>query len=113
MREVSFVGSSLDDLRSWPKPARQDMGRQIDRVQKGLDPTDWRPMPSVGRGVREIRVHDAGGIYRSMYTTNVLDSVYVLHVFVKKSRKTPMKDIRLARARLKALSQHLGWTYEP
>ena len=65
-------------------------------------------MPSVGRGVREIRVHEAGGIYRSLYTTNILDSVYVLHVFVKKSRKTPMKDIRMAKSRLKALSQHLG-----
>lgn len=108
MRNVSFVGSSLDDLRNWPKAARQDMGRQIDRVQKGLDPSDWKPMPSVGRGVREIRVHDAGGIYRSVYTTKVVDSVYVLHVFVKKSRKTPVKDIRLAKSRLKALSRVLG-----
>ncbi len=108
MRDVSFVGSSLDDLRSWPKAARQDMGRQIDRVQKGFDPTDWRPMPSVGRGVREIRVHDAGGIYRSMYTTKIVDAVYVLHVFVKKSRKTPTRDIRLAKSRLKALAQRIG-----
>jgi phage-related protein len=105
---VNFVGSSLDDPRSWPKAARQDMGRQIDRVQKGFDPTDWKPMPSVGRGVREIRIHDAGSIYRSMYTTNVVDAVYVLYVYVKKSRKTPTRDIRLAKSRLKALSQHLG-----
>ncbi|MCY4505489.1 MAG: type II toxin-antitoxin system RelE/ParE family toxin [Acidobacteria bacterium] len=108
MRNVSFVGSSLDDLRSWPKKARQDMGRQLDRVQKGRDPTDWRPMSSAGRGVKEIRIHDAGSIYRSMYTTNIVDAVYVLHVFVKKSRKTPLKDIRLAKSRLKALLQDLG-----
>ena len=84
------------------------MGRRIDRVQKGFDPTDWTPMPSVGRGVREIRIHDADSIYRSMYTTNVVDAVYVLHVYVKKSRKTPTRDIRLAKSRLTALSQHLG-----
>lgn len=108
MQDVSFVGSSLEDLRSWPKAARQDMGREIERVQTGLDPTDWKPMPSVGRSVREIRVHDAGSIYRSLYTTKIADVVYVLHVFVKKSRRTPTRDIRLARSRLKALARRLA-----
>lgn len=103
MRDVKFVGSSLDDLRALPKPARQDMGRQIDRVQRGIDPNDWKPMPSVGRGVREIRVRDETNIYRSIYLTNLDDAVYVLHVFAKQSRRTPTRDIRLAKSRLKAL----------
>lgn len=103
MREVKFVGTSLDDLRALPKPARQDMGRQIDRVQRGLDPNDWKPMSSVGPGVREIRIRDETNTYRSIYLTNLDDAVYVLHVFTKKSRRTPTRDIRLARSRLKAL----------
>ena len=111
MRDVNFVGSSLDDLRSWPKPARQDMGRQIDRVQRGIEPSDWRPMPSVGRGVREIRMNDAGNAYRSIYVTNISAAVHVLHVFVKKSRRTAVGDVRLAKSRLKSLwRQQRSWT---
>lgn len=59
-------------------------------------------MPSVGPGVREIRIRDKANIYRSIYLTN-LDAIYVLHVFTKKTRSTPMRDIRLARSRLKAV----------
>ena len=103
VREVRFVGSSLDDLRALPKPARQDMGRQLDRVQRGLDPNDWKPMSSVGPGVREIRVRDDTNICRSIYVTNLDDAVYVLHVFTKRTRRTPTRDIRLTRSRLKAL----------
>ena len=79
------------------------MGRQIDRVQRGLDPNDWKPMPSVGPGVREIRIRDKANSYRSIYLTNLDDAVHVLHVFTKKTRKTPTRDTRIARARLKAL----------
>lgn len=108
MREVKFVGSSLDDLRALPKPARQDMGRQLDRVQRGLDPNDWKAMSGVGPGVREIRVRDETNAYRSIYLTSLDDAVYVLHVFTKKSRRTPTRDIRLARSRLKALQSRSG-----
>ena len=79
------------------------MGRQIDRVQRGLDPNDWKPTSSVGPGVREIRVRDDTKIYRSIYVTNLDDAVYVLHVFTKRTRRTPTRDIRLARSRLRAL----------
>ncbi len=60
-------------------------------------------MPSVGPGVREIRIRDKANIYRSIYLTSFDDAVYVLHVFTKKTRRTPTQDIRLARSRLKAL----------
>ena len=79
------------------------MGRQLDRVQRGLDPNDWKPTSSVGPGVREIRVRDDTKIYRSIYVTNLDDAVYVLHVFTKRTRRTPTRDIRLARSRLRAL----------
>ena len=108
MRDVEFVGSSLDDLRAFPKPARHDMGRQIDRLQRGLRPRDWRPMPSVGRGVREIRVRTDGGAYRALYVTSVGPAVHVLHVFAKRSRRTSRADVQLAKARLKSLRQRLG-----
>lgn len=64
-------------------------------------------MPSVGPGVREIRVRDDGNAYRSMYVTSIDDAVYVLHVFVKKSRRTDRSDVEIAKARLNALRSRL------
>ena len=101
------MGSSLDDLRAFPKTPKQDLGRQIERVQRGLDPLDWKPMTQVGRGVREIRIRDKDNIYRGVYVTNIGDAVYVRPVFRKKSRKTPAQDIEQAKARLRALRAQL------
>lgn len=99
MKDVKFVGSSLDDLRAFPKSPRQDLGRQINRVQQGIDPLDWKPVKSVGPGVREIRIRDEGNNYRCMYVANLGKAVYVLHVFMKKSQKTLGKDVDIAKSR--------------
>ena len=82
---------------------RQDMGRQIYRVQLGLEPRDWKPMRSVGPGVREIRIRDDGNNYRCVYIANLADAVFVLHVFIKKSQKTARRDLDIAKFRLKAV----------
>ena len=63
MKEVRFVGRALDELREFPTNARHDTGFELDRVQRGLDPNDWKPLPTVGPGVREIRVKTAEGIF--------------------------------------------------
>ena len=107
MKDVKFVGSSLDDLRAFPKSPRQDMGRQLNRIQQGKEPLDWKPIGSVGPGVREIHVRDGGNNYRCMYVTNLGNAVYVLHVFMKKSQKTARKDIDLAKSRIKELQAGL------
>jgi phage-related protein len=56
MKPIEFRGDSLDRLRELPEEARREAGFQLDRVQRGLEPFDWKPMSSVGAGVREIRV---------------------------------------------------------
>ena len=100
MKRAEFVGSSRCDLRGFPKDVRDDMGYQIYRLQCGRDPSNWKPIPSVGRGVREIRVRGSDRNYRAIYVTTVGDAVYVLHVFVKKSNKTSNNDLDVARKRL-------------
>ncbi len=70
--------------------------------QKGLDPADWKPMKTVGPGVREIRIREASGVFRVIYLAAVGDSVVVLHAFQKKTQQTPQKDIELAASRLRA-----------
>lgn len=103
MKFVEFLGSSLDDLREFSLPARRAMGHQIDRVQQGLDPDDWKPMSSIGPGVREIRLRDDTGAWRAIYLAKLADAVYVLHCFQKKTQRTSQPDIELAKARLREL----------
>ena len=68
MKPLLFLGASLRDLRAFPETPRREMGHQLDRVQRGLDADDWKPMPTVGPGVREVRVRDQAGAFRVIYT---------------------------------------------
>lgn len=103
MKPVSFLGDSLDELRSFPDDARRDAGFQIGRLKRGLDPNDWKPMKTVGPGVREIRVREASGAYRVIYIATLEDAVYVLHAFRKKTQATSKRDLDLATTRFKEL----------
>lgn len=64
LREVIFRGDSLVALRRFPLSARKRAGRQLELVQMGHEPSDWKPLTTVGPGVREIRLRDDSGIYR-------------------------------------------------
>jgi phage-related protein len=82
-----------------PEDARQDVGYQLDKVQRGAQPDDFKPMPSIGRGVEEIRVWDESGTYRVIYTARLAEAVYVLHAFQKKTQATSQRDVDVAKAR--------------
>ncbi len=73
-------------------------------VQMGVDPLDCKSMVSIGKGVKEIRIH-TDGEFRIIYVAKFKEAVYVLHAFQKKSQKTSGKDIGLARKRLKQLQE--------
>ncbi len=98
MKLINFVGSSLDDLRNFPEEARKAAGFELYAIQRGLDPRDWKPMPSIGRGVKEIRIHVLGE-WRIIYVAKFEDAVHVLHSFQKKTQKTSRQDIEIARKR--------------
>jgi phage-related protein len=98
MKPVKWIGSSRDDLSRFPDEARRDAGNQLFLVQSGLDPKDWKPMPSVGADVNEIRIQ-AGGQWRVLYVAKFTDAVYVLHAFGKKTQRTAKADIDLAAKR--------------
>lgn len=106
-KPIDFRDSSLDDLCDFPKEARREAGYQLDRVQSGLDPDDWKPMNTLGSGVREIRIQDIVGIFRVIYVAKFSDAVYVLHCFQKKTDKTSKMDSDLAIKRYKNLLQEL------
>ncbi len=99
LKPLAWVGDSLQQVRAFSQPVRQQAGYELELVQHGLAPSDWRPMPIVGRGVNEIRIH-AGGERRVFYLARLRRAIYVLHAFQKKSRRTAKADIVLGRARL-------------
>ena len=67
MKPVEFRGNSLEDLRTFPELAKREAGYQIDRVQNGLEPDDFKPMATVGKSVYEIRVQEPSGAFRVIY----------------------------------------------
>ncbi|GHE20399.1 hypothetical protein C1H70_16060 [Halomonas urumqiensis] len=102
-KPLNFRGSALADLRAFPATARQEVGYQLDKVQRGLEPKDWKPMTTVGQCVREIRIRDANGAFRVIFVAKLAEAVYVLHCFQKKTQKTSKADLDLAEARYRDL----------
>jgi phage-related protein len=107
-KPVKFRGNALAELRDFPATARREAGYQIDQVQQGGEPDDWKPMSSIGQGVREIRIRDEAGAFRVVYLAKLPDAIYVLHCFQKKSQQTSQPDIDLACRRYRELLQELA-----
>jgi phage-related protein len=103
MRPVRFLGDSLKCLRDFPEDARNDAGYQLDKVQRGEQPDDFKPLATVGKGVEEIRITEDSGAYRVIFVARRAEAVYVLHAFQKKSQATPKKDIDTAKRRFAQL----------
>jgi phage-related protein len=104
MQTIIFMGDSRERIQAFPEAARRAVGRQLLRVQHGLDPQDYMPMTSVGAGVREIRIH-VDGAFRVFFVTNIGNAIYVLHAFAKKSQKTSRSDLDLGKKRYKEIGE--------
>ena len=107
MKKLRFIGSSLDDLKNFPIEARREAGFELDAVQRGAMPSDFKPLLVVGSGVYEIRIH-ALGEWRVVYVAKFDNAVYVLHAFHKKTQKIRREDIELATRRYKQLENADG-----
>jgi phage-related protein len=94
-------------LRAFPEDVRRELGKAIYDLQLGhtLSMPLSRPMPSIGRGVAELRVRDSSGIYRAFYVVRMADAVLIFHAFAKKSQKTPKREITLGQRRLEEMSR--------
>jgi phage-related protein len=78
IKQVQFLGDSRSELQSFPREVRRELGDELLSVQQGLMPTDFKAMPSVGKGAYEIRVH-LDGAWRIMYVAKFPEAIYVLH----------------------------------
>ncbi len=96
MKKLIWLASSYRRLRDFPAAARRRAGHELDQVQHGRMPSDWKPMQPVGPGAIEIRIHEPHE-HRVIYVATFPEGIYVLHAFEKKTQRTSQKDIEIAR----------------
>jgi phage-related protein len=117
-KPVEWIGSSLRNLRSFPKAVRITFGQALFDAQTGHRHPAAKPLKGFGgAGVLEVVEDDDGSTYRAVYTVKFAGIVYVLHAFQKKSKsgiRTPAGDIDKVRARLKDAEKHYAkWKQAP
>lgn len=103
MKPINWLGDSRKKVGEFSGDARRDAGFQLDRVQRGKEPHDWKPMNTIGTGVKEIRIHEENE-YRVLYIAKFAEAIYVLHAFTKKTQQTRKEDLELAAQRYRQLA---------
>jgi phage-related protein len=103
-KPIVWIGSSRRDLRDFSDEARRKVGFELRAVQQGDVPSDFKPMPTIGPGVYEIRIQ-TGDAFRVFYLSKFEEGVYVLHAFQKKTQKTSKQDITIGRQRFKTAQE--------
>lgn len=98
MKKITWLGDTHETIKGYPINVRREIGYNLDKVQRGLDPADWKPMVEVGQGVKEIRIHEDNE-YRIFYVVKFKEAVYVLHSFIKKTEQTSKKDKDIGKKR--------------
>ena len=110
-----FMGSTKGDIRNFPEQVRKDIGFALYLAESGDRAINSVPMTGFGNAmVPEIIVDHQGDTYRTVYTVQFKEAVYVLHAFMKKSKKgrsTPKREIELVRQRLKGALAHYEATF--
>lgn len=113
LKEIHWQSDSRKVTHSFPKGARNAFGKELTRVQLGLQPRDGKWLIEVGPGVQEIRVAYSKEAYRVIYVARLANRIYVLHAFHKKAKKgiaTPKEELDLATRRYKDLVRSLRRT---
>ncbi len=106
-KALLWVGSARGDLRAFPAKARSRAGHELDQLQQGLDPTDFKPMPAIGAGAYELRIRIEGA-FRVFYVAKFAEGIYVLHAFEKKTRQTARLDVEVGAKRYRLL---MNWRH--
>ena len=104
LKRITWLGTSREDVKAFPDKVRKIVGSKLMAVQLGYNLADSKPMRSIGQGVNEIRIQYEGQ-YRIIYIAKFSESIYVLHAFRKKTQRTSLQDIALAKDRLKQIKR--------
>lgn len=104
MKDIIWLGDSLENLKSFPEEVQDHAGYYLHHVQIGKTPHKSKPLSGFKPAVMELVSDFDGNTYRSVYTVKIGETIYVLHCFQKKSKhgiETPQQEIDLIRKRLK------------
>jgi phage-related protein len=104
VRPIVWIARSKRDLSAMPREVKVSFGLRLYELQQRKTPLDMKPLPQFGSGVYELRESYERNAYRLMYVVNLTRALYVLHVFVKKSKSgigLPKPDAELIAIRLR------------
>ena len=104
LKPVIWVGDSLRVLKSFPSSVQDEVGYALFLAQRGEKHIAAKPLKGLGGGVLEFVADYRGDTFRAVYTVRLVDRVYVLHAFQKRSKHgiaTPQPEIDLIKRRLK------------
>ena len=104
-KPISWIGTSRDDVCSFPEDARRKAGFQLRVIQRGEYPADFKPMSTVGKGVQEIRIRTED-TYRIFYVARFEEAIYILHAFQKKTQKTTKQDLQIGQQRYQEMMEY-------
>ena len=102
---IQILRQCQKEVGDFPEEIKEDLADALARLDEGLSlsmPLS-RPMPSIGRGVHELRLKDRTGIYRVFYVVARQGDVWLVHAFKKKAQQTPQQNIELAKKRIKEI----------
>ncbi|MEO5923383.1 MAG: type II toxin-antitoxin system RelE/ParE family toxin [Bryobacteraceae bacterium] len=104
VKPILWIGSSRKDVQAFPIGVRREIGHALYAAQCGVIDPSAKPLKGFGgASVLEIVTNHRGDTWRSVYTVRFGDTVYVLHVFQKKSKSgiaTPKRELDLICQRL-------------
>jgi phage-related protein len=100
---IEVLKQCQKEILDWPDEVREDLADAIARLERGhvLSMPLSRPMPSIGKGVHELRLKDRSGAYRVIYFLAGISRIWLLHAFKKTTQTTSKQDIEIAKDRLK------------
>lgn len=104
LKKIIWLGDSRETLCGFPEDVKDIVGYALHKVQEGLFPKNAKPLTGFKPAVTEIVTPYDKNAYRTVYTTKIGETLYVLHCFQKKSTqgiKTPKHEIDLIQQRLK------------
>lgn len=112
MKKIFWIGNTKENLREFPDNVQYTMGKALLEAQKGEKAENAEVLTGFGSAkVLEIKDNDRSGTFRTVYTVEKPEYVFVIHAFQKKSKegkKVPKKDEATINRNLKDVE----WIYK-
>lgn len=109
-RPISWVKAARKDFEDFPKDTQDEVLAALTVAADGGFPANVKPLRGLGSGVYEVALRHRTDAYRTVYTVQFEDALWVVHAFQKKSKsgiKTPKQEIDLILDRIKRLKEML------